>query len=334
MSSVISLFGLILAAMTIGTWLGGDEFAFAQDEPAHGVSIIVTQDLRTGVRDTLPVSGRVVPLSWSHDGQTLLIIGYSGAASSVLRTWNVDGSAGFFVAGADGDWRADGTLVFAPDFTSGTALQLIQQDGTGLRTLVEFEGVIPESPRWSPDGTQIAFLLDYDYWLVDESAVLRQLTFTSGTIIRRFVSGLQWSPDGQSLIGVEIEGASGSSPGVMMQTSISDSNRDFFFRDGESFDRAVMVFSPDGNWIALSSRSSPPFYDHISIMNLTTRQVIPLLQISTLHPYLQYPPILAWSPTGHYLVAVFQDEILLWDFETSYEARILCTGCRGAAWRP
>ena len=92
----------------------------------------------------------------------------------------------------DGEWLA---------FTSGGKqedLYVIRTDGTTRRQLTD-DAAKDRGPRWSPDGTRIAFFSarggKYEVWLIGADGTgLRQLTRTTGPVIDP-----AWSPDGSRM---------------------------------------------------------------------------------------------------------------------------------------
>lgn len=75
---------------------------------------------------------------------------------------------------------------------------IVNADGTGHRKLTSGDGT-ESSPRWSPDGTRIAFVTGSD-----DGSEIHVLWLDSGAVARltqleRSPGGITWSPDGASL---------------------------------------------------------------------------------------------------------------------------------------
>jgi dipeptidyl aminopeptidase/acylaminoacyl peptidase len=123
-------------------------------------------------------------------------------------------------APSDPRWSPDGRwLVFALGFTDverdagGSALWMMVSDGTEQRPLTR--GRKPDGapahdshPRWSPDGSCVAFLSDRGgergIWLIPafggEAVPLTGAETGCGPIMAdAFFAGLEWSPDGEHL---------------------------------------------------------------------------------------------------------------------------------------
>ena len=97
---------------------------------------------------------------WSHDGKQLAFHAWAGPAANVRRVFVVNGDGTQLrEAGADGqfpDWSPDDKqLAFQMRDANANQINTFVQnlDGNG-RTLL-FEGT---SPRWSHDGSQLAFI--------------------------------------------------------------------------------------------------------------------------------------------------------------------------------
>jgi eukaryotic-like serine/threonine-protein kinase len=96
-------------------------------------------------------------------------------------------------ASRDGRWLVYQTLVPQED------LFFVHPDGTGLRRLTQ-DGFKDRLPRWSPDGTRIAFYSNrggrYEIWTVHaDGSQIERVAVIPGRKARHPI----WSPDGQRL---------------------------------------------------------------------------------------------------------------------------------------
>ena len=173
-----------------------------------GGQIHVVSPDGSGLRQLTNLGHDALDVHWSPDGSKL-----------AFRVWT-NGNYQLYVANADGtdprnltgsmgvvhfDWSPDGTMLALTTSQRGTDYDLfvVNADGTGLHPVVE-SPLGEYGPRWSPDGTQIAFerwpLRDSDpgtpdiYILDLVSGRTAPVVTSSG-----WDTGVVWSPDGSRI---------------------------------------------------------------------------------------------------------------------------------------
>ena len=153
-------------------------------------------------------------------------------------------------------WRVspDGRSVAYTTFPDGT-LWRSGTDGSG-RVQLTFPPMRAALPRWSPDGTQIAFTA----WTASETAKIFVVAATGGTP-RRVTSGrdaeqdVSWSPDGKKLLlgsGPGIEPS--SSPNAVIRLLTLDTGQMTIVPGSQGL--FSPRWSPDGRYIAALSFDS------------------------------------------------------------------------------
>jgi Tol biopolymer transport system component len=148
-------------------------------------------------------------ISFSRDGRQMLYVS-SDRRSSIVRfgfdpaTGRVTvpprpvfrGSRVIFTQALspDGQWIAFTTLGGQED------LFLVRSDGTGYRQVTD-DGFRDRGPKWSPDGSRIAFYSDrsgrYETWAIRPDGIGRPEPLTKTTGVPRWIP--LWSPDGRRL---------------------------------------------------------------------------------------------------------------------------------------
>jgi len=83
-------------------------------------------------------------------------------------------------------------------------LRLVDLHSGEIRTLCQGESLSNHTPRWRPDGAELAFLSQqsgyYQIWLVkQDGSDLRQLTDTDGDLVTSDLADIAWSPDGRQI---------------------------------------------------------------------------------------------------------------------------------------
>jgi TolB protein len=149
----------------------GSKLAFAQEVEAEEKTEINVLDVATG-------SVRRVTHTPSHAGATM---------SALEPSWSPDG-------------RRLAFAVLQPDFTY--AIDVVNVDGTGLRTVVHGRGNAVE-PAWSPDGTRLVFGSDRDSPLGFHGLYVINV---NGSGLTKLTGGTwddshpSWSPDGTTIV--------------------------------------------------------------------------------------------------------------------------------------
>lgn len=205
-------------------------------------------------------------LSWSPDGKRFLFTRIHQGKMG-LWTMNVDGSEPRSLLDAfptfDGHWSPDSKkIVYVHDRLEGTdgklQINTVNADGTDIKVLIPHKA-FEESPRWSPDGSRIAWVSTRDgnqeiYTVDAEGKSLKRLTSEIAAD-----NNPAWSPDGKHI-------AFCSSRHGNLEILVMDA-------DGSSVRRLTNnaaidywpVWSPDGKRIAFTSNRDGNY--EIYVMN-------------------------------------------------------------------
>ena len=150
---------------------------------------------------------------------------------------NLDGSAEIPLAFGHGTLSPDGRQVVYSDENN----QLILMETASKKKTILGAGYL--APRWSPDGTKIAFQREtakgFNIFIMDaDGANLRALTDTT-----EFFSLSGWSGDGQFLLietggRIELLNVNNGSRTILLETKLN------------SFGSPSAALSPDGQWLA------------------------------------------------------------------------------------
>ena len=181
-----------------------------------------------------------------------------GREGAVDPAWSPDGQQVIFTL-------QDGSYAYGLPEDGGPLptedIYRIDIDGTNLTRLTDLEG-LAQSPTWSPDGSQIAFVLFkqgvVDIYVMDADGTnIVQLTKDSA-----FESDLDWSPDGSRLVfisgdlyhnNIYVMGADGTNRQKLTDTpGLGDSSP---------------CWSPDGRQIVFDSQEPETRVNNIFIIN-------------------------------------------------------------------
>lgn len=271
---------------------------------------------------------------WSPDGSTIAF------SRDLMET--PDGDASIWTMGADGsdlkqltDGHVDHDAQWSPDATrilflrsspdgklrcdghlcrdAAPAIFVMDADGSGVRRVSDDPKLIVLGARWSPDGSQIAFIADT--WADDGREGLGIYVVRSdGTNPRRIVPGVngapQWSPSGERiLLQLGSRLVTVDSAGSDLRPLLEGFHRDVHFRWSPDGARLLYLrpVSPDrGNelWVAAADGSD----ERLVAENL------------------QWPDASAtWSPDGRLITFARDGDIWTVDLESGAERQVTDT---------
>lgn len=196
---------------------------------AAGIVLLLVLAAHQGVADSSPALTTVAVTEATNAAATVspdhrtIVIDVQGVL------WSIPFSGGSgtqltdaLLEAARPDFSPRGDLVAFQAYAGGTFhVWVMRPDGSGLRQITSGHGDDRE-PRFSPDGTKLAFSSDrafdgsYNIWVVDLATFnLTQWTKTSGVTTPPAPASLDeyeptWSPDGTKIAFVVGSGASGT----------------------------------------------------------------------------------------------------------------------------
>ncbi|GEM_PF-2373567 len=177
----------------------------------EGESAVYVVDIRSRASRCFTFEGRpyLSRLAWSSDGQRLalaanrqlsMIDRHSSQSSALAEMW----------FDTDFSWSPDGkeiAFISDSDPDSYVALEIIDVESRQRRVLardVTFDEMVPDTPLWSPDGSQIAFpaFLDdgtQDVYAIDADGSNRRCL--SNSTAEDFIDSMAWRPEPRTLPG-------------------------------------------------------------------------------------------------------------------------------------
>ena len=233
-----------------------------------------------------------IPLPAGLPEQALISRGAIAPDPSLFIS-SLDGSTARGLTFGQGSLSPDGTQLAY----SGADDHLYVMDTSTKQSTLLTNNTFDLRPLWSPDGTRIAFsrLTDKGYnvlVMAVDGRNVRALTDMTGGIL-----AAGWTPDGQQVIGVTIQGGSDS---VQLLDVAGGAAQTLAFIQ-QSGDMDVSI-SPDGRWIAYVDKVLGRMNPGIFISRLDGSDTRLLVQLDTWS--VRRP---RWSPDGNWLAFSVMD---------------------------
>jgi Tol biopolymer transport system component len=231
----------------------GHKLAFVRYR-SHGSGEIFVADLRGGLASQITFDNRTISgLAWTPDSSHVV---FASNRRGSYQLWTIPAKGGEPVRVPADSTVEDVAISPAGDWM---AVVSVTENWNIWRSGIEASGLAPaqrfisssgrnHTPRYSPDGTKIAFVSDrsgtWQVWMCDANGQnLKQLTHFNGP----WVGGLNWSPDGREIV---LDSRPHGHSGIFVLTLASGAVRTIA---DDSFEQRVPAWSRDGKSIYFNS---------------------------------------------------------------------------------
>ena len=99
--------------------------------------------------------------------------------------------------------------------TTDEGITLVDPRSLATKTIDTPKGATIFAPTWSPSGAQIAYMANFDgasHVFVADVSTGKSVQITKTPLLATLVTGLEWTPDGKSLVAVLVPDARGAAP--------------------------------------------------------------------------------------------------------------------------
>ena len=123
------------------------------------------------------------------------------------------GKPHYYLAGLQVDYKANRARTLTTRGAAG--LEIIDASTGQARTIETPKGATVSSPKWSPDGSEIAYLANFDdatHIYVADVATGKSRKITKTPLLATLVTAPEWTNGGKSLVAVLLPDARGAEP--------------------------------------------------------------------------------------------------------------------------
>jgi dipeptidyl aminopeptidase/acylaminoacyl peptidase len=220
--------------------------------------------------------------SWSPDGRQVV---FSTNLTGRMNLWKVAASGGWPIQLSESDdrqlnavWSPNGKwIVYEQDAGGGEIFDLyaVPSDGGDAINLTNTPDVSETSPRWSPDGSQLAIASrsrtssNYDVVLLDwKSRQLRNLTNERSK--DREWGAAVWSPDGKAIYADRAN--AGHTDSDVFRIDVSSGSLDNLTPHQGEIIYSVSSISPEGRTLLVTSNEKGG-YENVALVELASKKM-------------------------------------------------------------
>lgn len=182
-----------------------------------------------------------------------------------LPSVQVFGKPHYYFAGLQVDYQANRARALTN--RGATSLALVEATTGKVRTIEAPKGATIASPAWSPDGSRIAYLADFDNatkLYVADVATGKSRPLGTASLLATLVTAPEWSGDGSKVFTVLIPDARKPEPkrpaietGPLVRITDSEKNKTRTYASllRDPFERELMTYYVTGQLAAIDARS-------------------------------------------------------------------------------